>query len=389
MLTEDVVVAVRSLARRPLAADDALALDVITELDGLASIGAEWDRLVFTSTRYRPQASHAYVASYLEHLRSPDTPWACIVARRRGALVGVLPFMAAARHLDGESLEADIVVAAGDEARVTSALLAALEEAAPGWIALRLGDLPESSPTVDQSGRAGGHPILLTPSGRASYLVLPATYDAYLATLPSHVRHNLRRQTRRLFEMPGAEVEHVAASEATEAHLDAYIAVEASGWKAREDGGNAIARRTALTAYYRATVSRLAGAGALSWALLRAEGRVIAAMLMERVGDRLVLEKISYDESFSRVAPGSVLVGLVLERAIRSGEITEVDFVTDQPWHRRWATQTRLLYDVGIYGRSLRALMPWYVVGVARRARRGAPVPEAQIEVKNQRDASK
>src|SRR5574337_989649 len=88
----------------------------------------------------------------------------------------------------------------------------------------------------------------------------------------------------------------------------------------------------------RATRSR-AAAGALGWAILRAEGRPIAVFLEERVGRRLALDKIAYEESLEKVAPGNVLLGLVIERAIASGKFDEIDLLTDAEWNRRWQAE--------------------------------------------------
>ena len=102
------------------------------------------------------------------------------------------------------------------------------------------------------------------------------------------------------------------------------------------------------------------------------EGRVIAAFLMERVGRRLALDKIAYDGALHQVAPGNVLLGLVIERAIGSGEFDEIDFLTDAEWNRRWQAETRETFEVAIYRRTPRALVPGFFADVARRSWREA-----------------
>lgn len=370
-LAHDVVDVLRALHVPAAAATPALDLDVVTDLDRLAVHGPAWDRLVFGAGHYRPQAAYAYVASYLEHLRPPTRPWACVVASRGGVLVGALPFLIepprlGGVRLDAATIEADVVAA---DPTVAAALVGAVARAVPRWVALRFGELQACSPTLAHA-RADAGAAVIAATGRASYLALPATYDAYLAQLTSHVRQNLRRQTKKLFALPGARVEIVRAADASAAHLDAFVAIEATGWKAR--GGNAVIRRAELGAYYAAVTRRLADAGALAWAVLHAEGRPVAAFLMARMGRKLALDKIAYDEAFAAVAPGNVLLGKVVEHAIASGEVDEVDFLTDHAWNRRWQAATRETYDVTLYRRSARALVPWFLPDVARRTWRGA-----------------
>jgi len=375
-LAHDVVDVLR-LLRAPHGAPIDLDLEIVTDLDRLAVHGPAWDRLVLApggAGRYRPQASYAYVASYLEHLRAPATPWACVIASRHGKLVGVLPFVieparAGGVRLDAAPLEADLVAAPGLAPVVIPTLVGALERAVGRWVALRFGELQACSPTVEHV-RADTGAAVVAATGRASYLTLPATYDAYLARLTPHFRQNLRRQTKKLFALPDVRVDFIAARDASAAQLDAFVAVEATGWKAR--GGNAVARRPELTAYYAAVTRRLAAAGALEWALLHAEGRPVAAFLMVRMGRTLALDKIAYDEALAQVAPGNVLLGKVIEHAIASGAFDELDFLTDHEWNRRWQAETRETYDLTLYRRSARALVPWYLPDVARRTWRGA-----------------
>jgi CelD/BcsL family acetyltransferase involved in cellulose biosynthesis len=374
-MAHDVVDVLRILASSTTNASSELELEVVTELDRLAVHGPAWDRLVLGSGRYRPQAAYAYVASYLEHLHDPRASWACLIASRGGALVGVLPFLfdparagIAGVRLDAAPLEADLVAAPGLESVVIPTLLDALARAVPRWVSLRFGELEACSPTVEHL-RNDARAAVVAAVGRASYLALPATSDAYLARLDSHFRQNLRRQTKKLFALRDARVEIIDAREATAAHLDAFIAIEGSGWKARD--GNAVCRRPELAAYYAAVTRRLADGGALVWALLHAEDRPVAAFLMVRMGTKLALDKIAYDQALSQVAPGNVLLGKVIEYAIQSG-LAEVDFLTDHEWNRRWKAETRATFDVTTYRSTARALVPWYLSDVARRTWRGA-----------------
>jgi len=380
-VASEVIGVLRALsASQPAArADDAVDVEVVTDLGRLAAHGAAWDRLVLGAPRYRPQASFAYVASYLEHLRRPGQPWACLVATHRGRLDGVLPFLVVPTraagvtgvHLDAGPLEADLVVRPGREDAVVPALLAALPRAAPRWVSLRFGELQAASPTVTRARRDPG-PVVVDVVGASSRLALPRSYDDYLAGFSSRARGNLRRATRKLLALPGARVELVPAARATDDHVDAFVAVEGTGWKAHH--GNAICLRPDLTAYYRAATRRLAAAGALEWALLHAHGRIVAAFLMVRMGRKLALDKIAYDASLAQLAPGNVLMGQVIEHAIASGELDELDFLTDHPWNRRWHAEARPCFDVGFFRPAARALLPWYLPAACRRRIDASPL---------------
>ena len=257
------------------------------------------------------------------------------------------------------------MTAPGDDALVT--LIGALARAAPRWVTLRFGELQATSPTVERLCTDPGA-VVLDHIGRASYLSLPKSNEEYLARLAPSFRKNIARQARKLFALSGAAVEFVDATQATPAHLEAFIATEATGWKARK--GNAVARRAELSAYYEAVTQRLARSGALVWTLIHGDQRVLAVGLGVRMGNKLALDKIAYDEAYSAVAPGNVLIAKIVEHAIAGG-MTELYFLTDHEWNRRWQAETRDTYDVAVYRPIARALLPWYLPDLARRTLRG------------------
>jgi CelD/BcsL family acetyltransferase involved in cellulose biosynthesis len=379
-----------STLRGPAAGQPEIA--VVTDLDRLAVHAADWDRIAFAGARYRPQASFAYVAAQLEHLRAPGAPWACVVASHAGEFDGALPFLITPTrsagihgvHLDAATLEADLVVRPGREAAVATAIFAHLARAAPRGVSLGFGELQDGGPTVSHF-RALPGPVVLDVVGRSSFLRLPRSYDEFLAHLSSSFRQNLRRLTKKFFALPGASVEFVPPEQASEAHLAAFIAVEGTGWKASE--GNAICRRPELAAYYQSLARRVAGAGALQWSILRVGDRVAAVFLAIKMGRRLALDKIAYDDALSDVAPGNVLMGRVIEHAIASGAIDEIDFLTDHDWNRRWQAETRTTFDVTVYRPSVRALVPWFLPAITRRELRGSPLAQRVDELRGRRKA--
>ena len=140
--------------------------------------------------------------------------------------------------------------------------------------------------------------------------------------------------------------------------------VEAAGWKSR--AGSAILMSPKLIAFYQALTSRLADRGKLEWHFLSAEEKTIAAHLAVRCGRSLVLWKIGYDEEFAQCAPGSILLKHTIKRAFESGEIDEVNLVTNQSWHSNWKPHQRPYYDLWIY--PLRPL-PVIVGGLPKQSR--------------------
>ncbi|POR56918.1 GNAT family N-acetyltransferase [Bosea psychrotolerans] len=99
--------------------------------------------------------------------------------------------------------------------------------------------------------------------------------------------------------------------EAAQNSFDAFLALEAAGWKG--EAGTAIARRPRDTAYFRQLVAGFAAQDALQVDSLRLDGEPIAmGLLIESAGTRHFL-KIAYDESRSRLSPGRALTIAMLQ----------------------------------------------------------------------------
>ena len=94
-----------------------------------------------------------------------------------------------------------------------------------------------------------------------------------------------------------------------ERDLNAFLHVEASGWKARR--GTAIVANPRTDRLYRSFATRAAARGQLRLALPRDLGCV--------VGDTGFLLKTGFDESYARLSPGLMLRGEVLRTCVEEG----------------------------------------------------------------------
>ncbi len=93
--------------------------------------------------------------------------------------------------------------------------------------------------------------------------------------------------------------------------LDAFLAMEASGWKG--EAGTAIACLPADTAYIRRLAELCAADDTLLIDTLLHEGRAIAMGLLIESGNRRHFLKIAYDETQSRHSPGRTLAIAMLQ----------------------------------------------------------------------------
>ncbi len=141
----------------------------------------------------------------------------------------------------------------------------------------------------------------------------------------------LRRQQRRLAELGMISVEHRTEPRAVRDGIELFLALEASGWKGREQ--TALLSDTRTSSFVRALSRGLARNGRMRVVLMWLDNKVIAAALLMESGDRSWLWKISYDETYARFSPGVQLVlDITRHQLTRNGiVVTDSCAIPDHP----------------------------------------------------------
>jgi CelD/BcsL family acetyltransferase involved in cellulose biosynthesis len=159
------------------------------------------------------------------------------------------------------------------------------------------------------------------PHQRAT--LLPAAGSHPLASISGGRLKELRRQRRRLGELGVLAHRRAARGPETAAAIEAYLALEARGWKGRAGGA---ARSQAATArFLRSAVSALAAEGKAQIDLLDLDAKPIAVAITLFSGGHAWFWKIAYDEDYARFSPGVQLALDLTEELGRNPEISLVD----------------------------------------------------------------
>jgi len=126
------------------------------------------------------------------------------------------------------------------------------------------------------------------------------------AELPKKRRKEYARLLRRLEDIgPVGLVAATTTADVSNA-LEAFLRLEASGWKGRR--GTALASDPSTKAFARAAVSALAERGAASILRLRVGERDAAMLICLRHGSAVFTWKIAYDETLAHFSPGALLM---------------------------------------------------------------------------------
>lgn len=152
-----------------------------------------------------------------------------------------------------------------------------------------------------------GLPLVTTDEAERPVLQSDLEAEDYLkASLRPHHYREFRRLKRRLADL-GA-LEHRVARGPEEIHhaIEAFLTLEASGWKGRERTAMAIDRYRA--AFAREAVHRLAEQDMCRIHSLTLDGRTIASLIVLVESGYAYTWKTAYDENFSTFSPGTLLM---------------------------------------------------------------------------------
>lgn len=287
---------------------------------GLHALRPEWEAL-WRRVPATPFQSPGWLFAWWQHFGT-GRPRIAVLRGGDGALLGVLPL-----YLLGEGSQAkllpigigvsdylDVLLDPGLPEKVCTWLLAsALRRAGADGVAVcDLTDLPPGSPlrTAPLPADWQGECRDADPCP-----VLPLASTGLDATVPRGQRHHLRLARHRAARIGGWSTE-IAGPETVQTFLDALVDLHRARWHAR--GGGVIDERVA--AFHRAAAPALLQSGSLRLQALRFGQRIAAIYYAMLAGtDRIMFYLSGFDASHARESPGTILLGHMIEQAIREG----------------------------------------------------------------------
>ncbi len=315
------------------------ALEGRAAFDGLRE---RWNALLARGPVDVPFARHEWLAAWLDAFAPPAAPLHVVVARApSGEPAGIACLL---EERDGRVVR--LVAPANDHSnRVEWALGPDASGAVAAlwghlrdrmrWDVLLLRDVPRDGPTsvlVETLARVDRHLTGRWESLRTPYLDLGRAGAEERTS--AKFRGNLRRRLKRLSELGAVAVSRLDGRSGLDAALDAFFALEASGWKGAR--GSAIALDPRLVRFYGQIARDAAARGALALRALTLDGRAIAFDLGLVHRGTFYLPKTAYDEALGAVSPGQLLRREVLAECEARG-LARFDFLgPDMAWKRDW-----------------------------------------------------
>jgi CelD/BcsL family acetyltransferase involved in cellulose biosynthesis len=201
-------------------------------------------------------------------------------------------------------------------AEVMAAFLAALADH-PGPKVLRLRNFDGEGPAFAALRDTPAARVQLSVSER------PVVSREAGMKLSGSTRKKLRQDWNRLGSLGAVDIQNERAPAAVLAALEVFLALELKSWKG--DRGTALLSRPSHAAFARGMVADMATRGHASVALLRLDGRPIAAQVLLYCGRTAYTWKTAFDTDFAKHSPGTLLVDKVVEQLFAGTEIDAID----------------------------------------------------------------
>lgn len=355
-----------------LMANSDCSVEPVTSEEGLVNLQEDWNRLseasqepnVFMTFDWFRAWNHRFTLDD----RSGQRKLSVLVLRQDGAIAGVLPlayrtasrFGVAVRKLEFVETLADYhdLVVGNDPEGQSGAIAGFLAKTQDEWDLFDLRDLRETGDTAALIGSAlsaaGLQYRVIPEPERCPYLPISGDSVAQIEKLSGHVRRVLRKRMERAQAL-GLRVRIIENPQDEHGLVEKMIALEAQ----KHSEGKRV--QPFIGKFRQVFQSLFDTLGPRHWvyvALMELDDRPVAWQLGFRCGQKLWDFNKAYDHTFSRFAPGTLLVAALLDYGFSHG-YKEYDFLRGEEayktvwstgfhtrfrlsvWNKRWISRTR------------------------------------------------
>jgi CelD/BcsL family acetyltransferase involved in cellulose biosynthesis len=310
----------------------AVEVRVFESLESCAHLRADMARLNEASPRPCPFSTFEFLANHVQHNGSSSTRQGertlFLTAFRGEALVGYMPLRWVADRIFGRTRKKieylvthdidrpHLVARQADTAPCAEAFYRYLLDAESDWTFLELVQQDEASPLHTLAPSLAESDVYVRFYENASNATIPVVYPSlgdYFRALSKKMRNNVGRCARRLFQAGDVQIVSSSATATLPGMLDVYRSVELRSWKDGID--DVVGGDPRRIDYFRGLVQPEQPMR-ISVRLLTLDGRPIAGIINGTFLDGMYALQIAYDEGFSDLDPGAMMLLVSMKEAI-------------------------------------------------------------------------
>lgn len=324
-----------------------MALRVITQLDELTELAAEWDRLAGGV----PLRGFAWLATWWKHYGQPIATRSLhvLVQEEQGAVTGIAPLYVEHSWRTGRTLRwlgdgevcTDYVSLFADQSHAAAFATACAEwllASFATWDALLIDTLHEDDSAASELVARlaiGECRVNRRPAGACWPIELPTSWDAFLTQLSKSHRKQLRRLERQ-FDSPDFRW-WTADNESFEQAWGILVELHQRRRRALGELGAFASARFA--AFQREVAKQLLNRNELRLAVLEHRGRPIAVDYQLAGQNTIYAYQGGLDPNHLDLEPGRLLLIRGIQSAIAEGKTTYDLLRGDEPYKAHWRAE--------------------------------------------------
>lgn len=331
---------------------DVIKVEQIRNTDALSAIRDEW-QVLFRSSNLSPFSSWEWTSAWFENFGAGLSP-VVLKTVRNGNLIGILPMYETTTKFAGMSYRRlgllgdaaggadhlDVICRPEDRVETIAAILDYLNEHEPSE-SISFDNVDSGSVILDAlvagSRKTGVRRSRVSRSviDVCPQIDLTAGWESVLSQ--SKRADNFKRKLKKLAKLPGFEFRSVTSPEETDDAFERFLDLHEKRWK--NAGGSELSGHPRLIAFQRQLVKRLAAAGMIRFDELWLDGKCRSSIYGLDNGQTFYYYNSGYDQEFSNLSVGLVLLGLSVRSAVERGT-TLYDFLRgDETYKSDWANR--------------------------------------------------
>jgi CelD/BcsL family acetyltransferase involved in cellulose biosynthesis len=319
-----------------------LRVKTIVNMDEFLRLGGAWNSLLDQSEADTIFLTWEWISNWWQTYGEGKALRVILVFDAAGEVVGIAPLYLRTRRImkgipvgeacllgTGEDVSPDypdFISRSGREAEVVRAVLDALK-ADDAWDVLKLSDVSEGSKTarllLDVAPELG-----LTVRKKACatcpYIILPDSWEKFLAGLSSNTRYNVKRRMKNLERDFTVRFYLWNKRETVTTAMERLALLHTRRWAAKGSGQSFVSPE--YRSFHQSVAKDFSEKGLLHLSCLELNGEITGMYYDYLYKNRIYYYQAGFDPAFSKYSPGLVLRSYVIKKAIEDG-VREIDLL--------------------------------------------------------------
>jgi CelD/BcsL family acetyltransferase involved in cellulose biosynthesis len=347
-----------------------LSVTLVTSDEDFFSSEKSWNQLLQNSSADTIFLTWEWVSAWWKNHKTDDRELYILFIKDGEKLTGIAPFyrtrvkflsVFTVKRLDYigygsfESEYLDFIIEKGKEKKVITAIFSYLKQNEKQWDVMYLNEMPETStslPYLPLAAEQSGYNFA-QKKHICSSVILPDSWDTFMATMHYNYRKKLRNFTKRLENSHKVEFTQCPSAENLSTELESLFRLHQKHWQAENEPGSFMYQQR--RSFYYDMAKLFLNKGWLRLYSLKVDGQFVAHQYCFEYANKIFSLQDGYDPDWGEKRVARVLRGYAFKDIIQRG-LKEYDFLGNISDHKKnWTTTAKYSVNTVISGTNIKA----------------------------------